>query len=746
MKNSFWSTKDPASDTYALFRGKLILAEPVEIELRVVGSAWYQAWLDGKPLLEGPLRFALDRPEYQTERISLCAGEHVLAFHAHHIGIETRILKDTPPFVWCEVRAEGRVLSVDWRCLSLPSQTSQARRINPQLGWVEWRDTRLEPVGWTALDFEDAQWEQPVTEASPLPEPSAADLASVRTFPHALTAMATGPLATTFGYATDEPAYVFYSRDRACADLPAKGIWRRYDLGRVRLGRPRFLLDLPAGTIVEFALAETLTEERVSPYVNLSAGPSCNFDRHIARGGEQEFCPLTPKGGRFLEVHIVNATEGVSFLQEEFLERCYHEPTEAAFTCGDALLEKIWSVGIETYRACTEDAVTDNPTRERGQWVGDVASVGSDIASVAYHDLRLCKRALVQAALCPREDGLVAGMSPGGCVYLPTYAFQWAVAVMDYFRLTGDRAVLDELWEPAQRNMKAIRAFWQEDGLHNVAGWNFVDWGYKAEDGPIDTACNLHYLWSLRAMENWADALGQNAQVFTQQKEEITTLLRKRIGQKIATGGWAALGYHCATLAMQLGLIEDKETGLDFLQSHLLSCFPNDPTAPRNDDPTGFNARLITPYFAHYVMPLFIEGGRMDFVLDQYRKCWGEFMLAEGRTTWIEVFDTRWSHCHQWSGCPTWQMSRYLLGLHPRLDRGAADFDLRIEPGSLERASGTLPHPGGGWIRIEWERDIEALRYQVEADQPFTLKLPDGAVRTVDGPVTLEFAEFGLPA
>jgi hypothetical protein len=103
---------------------------------------------------------------------------------------------------------------------------------------------------------------------------------------------------------------------------------------------------------------------------------------------------------------------------------------------------------------------------------------------------------------------------------------------------------------------------------------------------------------------------------------------------------------------------------------------------PRNDDPGKFNARLITPYFAHYVMPLFIERGRMDFVLEQFRRCWGGFLLANGRTTWLEVFDTRWSHCHQWSGCPIWQLSRYLLGLHPRFDLGAAHYDFLCQPGS----------------------------------------------------------------
>ena len=737
MRNSFWSHTPAKPDTYALFRGGFHLSTSGRVEFRVVGSAWYQAWLDGGPLLDGPLRFALERPEYQALTLDLPAGDHLLSFHAHHIGVETRILKDTPPFLWCEVRADDVSLPVGWKCLALESQASQTRRINPQLGWIEWRDTRLEPEGWEQVGFEDGAWVEPVFEASPLPEANAADLAPVLTFSHDLNPMAEGPLASTFGYATDEPAYIFHARDRDCQELPAKGIWRRYDLGRVRLGRPAFRMDVPAGTILEFALAEYLTEGRVSPYINLSGGTSCNLDRFIARGGEQTFCPLTPKGGRFLEVHAVNACEDVHFLDEQFLERGYHAPTEAAFSCGDPVLETIWQVGIETYRACAEDAIIDNPTRERGQWVGDVASVGMEIASVAYHDLRLCKRALVQAALCPREDGLVAGMSPGGCVYLPTYAFQWAVAAMNCFRHTGDKAMLVELWESALRNMAAIRAFWHEDGLHNVAGWNFVDWGYKTEEGPVDTACNLHYLCSLRSMADWAQALGHDGAPWETQARELADLMEIRIAGKLADGGWDALGYHCATLAMQLGLIGDETGCLNFLTGHLENCFPNDPSGPRNDDPAGFNARLITPYFAHYVMPLFIERGRMDFVLDQFRKCWGESMLAGDRTTWIEVFDTRWSHCHQWSGCPTWQLSRYGLGLHPRFDVAPAHFDFRIEAGSLARASGRLPHPAGGWIEISWIREGAELRYQISTVEPLHVRFPDGESLLIHGKQTL---------
>ncbi len=157
----------------------------------------------------------------------------------------------------------------------------------------------------------------------------------------------------------------------------------------------------------------------------------------------------------------------------------------------------------------------------------------------------------------------------------------------------------------------------------------------------------------------------------------------------------------------------------------MLNCFPNNPSAPRLSDPGANNPQLITPYFGHYALPLLIEAGDMDFVLDQYRTCWG-WALEDNRTTWIEVFDTRWSHCHQWAGCPTWQLSRYLLGLQPRCDLGAMNFVLSLATGSLKSASGTRPIPGhDGVIEVAWTKDASGLHYTLKTPVPLVLHLDE---------------------
>ncbi len=171
------------------------------------------------------------------------------------------------------------------------------------------------------------------------------------------------------------------------------------------------------------------------------------------------------------------------------------------------------------------------------------------------------------------------------------------------------------------------------------------------------------------------------------------------------------------------------KAGRSFLKTHMLRCFPNNPAAPRLSDPAANNPQLITPYFGHFALPELIEHGDMDFVLGQYRTCWG-WSLGDGRTTWLEVFDTRWSHCHQWAGCPTWQLSRYLLGVTPRFDLGELNFAVSLATGSLTtgsltNVSGTLPIAGRNEvIKVSWTKDATTLRYTLE-----TLHSADAASR-----------------
>lgn len=727
-----WLAGPKDADSHAAFRGSFSLASPQDVELRFFGASWFVVWVDGEYRSEGPARFVREFPEFQSLRLRLGAGRHVIAAQVHYEGVATRMLEDIPPFWTCAIVGTAGQVAVQWRVLRLEGYRPRVRRVNEQLGWIEWSDTRKAPAHWQGRDFDDTAWTAPAVVQPGLGALAPLRLGEVRAIAHSLQAMAEGELAEYFGYELDDPPARVFLRHLEPGDLPAQGVWRRYDLGRVRLGRPRLLVDLPAGAVVEIAYSEALENGRVNPWVNLSAGASCNLDHFVARGGEQEFFPLAPKGGRFLEVHVIAPPRAVRFNRVEYVERTYHGAPEGSLSTGDTLLDSIWMTGIETYRACSEDAVIDNPTRERGQWAGDVASVGIEIASCGYGDLRLFERGLIQCARCARDDGMVAGLCPGGRAYLSTYAAQWVSACLRYWEMTGDIGLLERLLPAAERNMAAFVRRLTPDGVADEIGWGFVDWGYVRNAGPTDIAVNLHFLAALCDMERWCDALSRpdRRAYFAGLAARQRTSLSRWFDDALASPDpWQTIGLHRAVLGLRLGFFSGvrRDLAIGAIKRHILSCFPLDPAGPRLSDPEASTPRLFTPYFAHYALPGLIRYGEMEFVLDVYRKAWG-WALGGGRTTWLEVFDTRWSHCHQWSGCPTWQMSRYLLGLHPAFQCGRLHYSLLLRPGSLPAAKGRLPVPGEtGVIDIEWRRVGLDIHYRLETPLALVLHPESGA-------------------
>lgn len=710
-------------DSHVAFRAHFTLTRPETVEVRLLGASWFSAWLGELRVGEGPARFPLSAPEYQTHVYGLGPGEEVLSIHAHHFGVPTRLLENPPPFVWAEVWVRGERVPLRWRCLPLPGYARTGRRLNGQLGWSEWCDTRLQPNNWQRLAFDDSRWQEPVVQRFPLKTPHALGAATALMVRQPMNRIATGTLTESFGYESDNPQARFFLRELT-PSAPPQGVWRRYDLGRIRLARPRIVLDLPPGAIVEFAASEALTHGRVAPWVTLSASDSCFLDHFVARGGVQEFCPLQPKGGRYWEVHVLAPPDKVRFIREDALERTYFGTAVGNLATGDATLDRIWQVGVETLRACSEDAIVDTPTRERGQWAGDVVSVGLDIAGVVFDDLRIFRRGLVQCAQSARADGLVSGMVPGKDIYLSTYAAQWVSACWHYFERTGDDDLLDQLFDAAERNLAAFEAQRGPEGVRTNLAWAFVDWGYVPNPGPADVGMNLHHLQALTDMVRWCRYVGQEAKAT--RYEALADASRRSIQRYFEhEASWERRGFQRTALALRQGFFTggDERAAVAALKAHLLRCFPNDPSAPRLSDPSAANPRLITPYFAHFAFPPLIERGELPFVLSQYKKCWGWALTIEDGT-WLEVFDPRWSHCHQWAGCPTWQLSEALLGLRPCFDQGKNHFRFVAQTGGLKRVQGTVPLAGG---RVRVQR--EGSRYTLLATVPLTLHLGDAVVR-----------------
>lgn len=716
----------------AAYRGRFRVEAECEAEVRIFGCHYFEASLDGEHFAEGPWRFPIDAPQYESRVVRLAPGEHLLAAAVWNIGINVEYIRgaEIPPCFGAEVRIDGKALPVQWTCRELDAYEHRGRRMSNNLAWMEWCDGARLPQGWMATDLDaGADWVEPAechAFRDAFTRVDAAPIARVRI---PLEPIASGALyAHDIDLSCEEPHWAFYSR--RMDDPDPNGCWFRFDLGRVALGKLELDLEAPEGAMVVMACSDFLVHGRVSPWIVESHGPTANMNFHRARGGREAIRPLGPRGGRYWEAHIQAPKDQVRLRGAAFLERTSAPRTRGAFDCGDSKLGRLWAAGVDTLRACTEDAVVDCPTRERGQWTGDSLTVGMETAFAAGHDLRIFARAMRQAAHCAREDGMIPGLFPGVTSYLPTYALHWAAACWRYLEMTGVEAHLHDLHPAARRNLRAFTAHLGADGLlvpGQPEGWSFVDWGYAPKPDTPLIPQNALLLDALRAMAKWSERVGaskDHAEAL-EHADAVRGGLRRWLEVELGKGGWDGIGYHEAVFLARSGIVaeDERDAALDRIARWIQGCFPNDSRAPRLGSPSTHGDRFLTPFFLHFVLPGFAEGGWMDFALSQFRSAWG-WALERSSGTLLEVFDPNWSHCHQWSSCPTWMMSRYLLGLNPRYDLGRRTFDLGVADCLVPEARGVVPLPGeDAAARIAWTREDGMLDFRIECAVPIRLRL-----------------------
>ncbi len=879
----------PCADVHVGFRATLKLPAAATILIDHVAVSWYNLFVDGERTAEGPTRFTGQTPFFERSRVSLAAGEHVIAMHVHSAGVQTRTLLLRPPAAFCRVTtADGKPLPLAWVCRPLSASSAGGRshvvgglplykvqwnRISTLLGWAEnatitsdygfWtgKDYKADPTKWKPVEALPAakSYETPVPlEAVASPASSVAGLA--------LGPIATGTLWNRYGYADDDPPARSFLRklvakegvgvdpeqvSKPTAALSAKGMipgddygpaqgkWWRFDLGKCRLTRLELTVSAPAGVVFEVSYAQELLEGRVSPWMTLCGSTSCYLDRYtlgadVANTGVT-LCPLEPRGCRYIEVHAVydplpiqNDPAGflaqIKLVSAVPLFRGYSqmqaEPCGGWSSEGDALLNHIWRVGIETTRSCTEDTAIDGPCRERGQWTGDTLAVTLQNVSACYSDIRALKLCLLQASSADGVDknGMISGNVPEN-TYPLDYVFIWFTGALAYYKATGDKPLLQQLLPRAKRCLDYIVSKTAATGLKtsDTGCGQVIDWGYRPPPATtangVDITMNCFYMLALEAMVEWCTVLAEDGTKYRATHDEVSTALKKRLvvlakqqqGQDLAGTGegnamdsnqdddgwvvvehdaahaeplqadldldlelagldWSLIGYHAASMALSAGLLgppawqqdgaEQAGAGsltasqaacIGFIQSHLSSCFPNDRSAPRAANPSCANPKLYTPYYATFSFPPMIQYGQLEWVLDQYRSAWG--WAATQSSTWLEVFDPRWEKVHSWSGCPTWQLSVYTLGLAPRYDVGPRHYDLQLYLAesllSSGAVSGHVPCREGDSIAISWRKHSNDNDEAIAAQQVETL---DYTITTSAGASAIFVSGWGLEA
>lgn len=371
---------------------------------------------------------------------------------------------------------------------------------------------------------------------------------------------------------------------------------------------------------------------------------------------------MDPRGFRRVPVKFVDFKVKATTSAEE--SAC--KPFE-----GDEELKIIDKVGCRTLRECMQRVFEDGPKRDRRLWIGDlrVQALTGYYAFPAESTLKLVRKCLYlfgahtepgkrtpQAVI---EDS--AGTHSDGGV-LVDYSLLYVVTMCDYFEHTKDAAVVDDLFDLADEQ---LRIAWEDSDdavVRDKEGWwTFTDWcdGLKKtvslQGVLLYTLNKMIWLCEETGRLDKAEEYKKQRQRFSQAAKEKLYNKESRFFQNVYDNN--QLSVHSQVWMILGGVVEGAEA------KELLQRIFNEKEA----------LKAVSPYMHHYVLEAMFLVGMKEEAKQYLKAYWGE-MVKRGADTYWEVFvpDDFYatldescdgpvinSSCHAWSCSASYFIRKY---------------------------------------------------------------------------------------
>ena len=384
------------------------------------------------------------------------------------------------------------------------------------------------------------------------------------------------------------------------------------------------------------------------------------------------------KGFRYVAVIPCDGA-GIEIGEVKVIARNFPMPDGACVLSTDNdVLNAVWELCKNGVRCGSQEVYVDCPTREKGQYAGDM-TITSASQSYLSGDLRLFKKALdnqLQSAFICK--GIMA-TTPGSLMQeIADYSLQLPILALRYYEFSGDKEYLRRCYEACREMLAYFKKYVRPDGLlQKVTGkWNLVDWPKNLRDNydfplekPIGEGChnviNAFYVGAVLQTEQIARVLGVD---YTPEGEEL------------------AKAFNAAFYREDLGMYTDSEyTDHTSLHSNVLPLFYGFAVKEAEQGICDFIMKkgfVCGVYFSYFTMKALCRAGReMDayaLIVSEGTQSWYN-MVKEGGTSCFEAWgkDQKWntSLCHPWASAPIPLLIEDILPLHPEL--GSVEHTLK---------------------------------------------------------------------
>ena len=354
----------------------------------------------------------------------------------------------------------------------------------------------------------------------------------------------------------------------------------------------------------------------------------------------------------------------------------------------DKILEAVFNLCKNGVKYGTQEIYMDCPSREKGQYAGDMTVTSGSQLWLSGDPYMLEKAIREQARSARIDEGLMA-VTPGSFMQeIADYSLQFPLLLLRHYAFTQDKAFLAEMLPVAEKMHESFARYTREDGLIDgyKEKWNLVDWPQNLRDdydfdlkkpiGPgVHNVINAFYVGCTINIEEIKDILG-----IPYEKKSTALIdafnrvfLSPETGLYVDSEGSSHSSLHANMLPPFYGFVpaeNQKAVG-----DHILS--------------RGF---VCGVYMSYFLMRGLCRIGRHE---DVYRLITSEAentwynMVREGGTTCFEAWgkDKKWntSLCHPWASSPIVVLIEDLLSVSfdgtvgtPHLPAGVGKIEMQI--------------------------------------------------------------------
>ena len=411
------------------------------------------------------------------------------------------------------------------------------------------------------------------------------------------------------------------------------------------------------GEVISFIPAEELDKD--GNFYNANYRSAKSFFSYTLTGGEDDFKPIFSfQGLRYIK--LIDYPKNITL--DSFTGIMVHSKLErtGAFSCGDELINKLYSNIIYGQLSNYLDIPTDCPQRdERLGWLGD-AQVFVRTAAINFNVYRFFKKWLGDMALDQHKDGGLEGVCPivGGLPIQVSAGWGDAgvICPWEIYMAYGDKKLLKENYPMMVKWVEYVKRQCKEKPYIWSTGPQFGDW--LAQDGPygesvgstsLSLICTAFFYYSTALLCKAGKVLGKDVTKYEKLKENIKKAYQKEFFHNLMPiGDKALLNYKgertCYTqtalaLTIHFGLFSDEEnkTLVKLLKDLIIE--------NNMKMTTGF---LGTPYLLHALSDNGYTDIAYKLLLQKEKPSW-LYSVLNGATTIWEHWDGKDEEGNFWS-------------------------------------------------------------------------------------------------